>query len=118
MVSAPPTVGVIMLLVVGAFGTWLLGVRHADARLRRADQHGRRARTPSGIEPYRWETKASWYDPATSRADFVITTPNSAPDLDVSESLLTTWFGRPAGIYHVPPYTITVWNKNLLPLTR
>jgi hypothetical protein len=48
----------------------------------------------------------------------VITTPNSAPDLDVSESLLTTWFGRPAGIYHVPPYTITVWNKNLLPLIR
>ena len=69
---------------------------------------------PSGPVPYWWETNASWYNPASHRADFVVT----ATDLDVPESLLITWFGRPARTYDVPPYTITVWNKNLLPLTR
>jgi hypothetical protein len=70
--------------------------------------------TPSGPVPYWWETNASWYDPASHRADFVVT----AGDLEVPESLLATWFGRPARIYSVPPYTVTVWNKNLLPLLR
>ena len=103
-------------LTSGLAGYWECDMLMLDSggQISMADVQG----PPSGIEPYRWETKASWYDPATHQADFVITTPNSAPDLNVSESVLTTWFGRPVGVYHVPPYTITVWNKNLLPLIR
>jgi len=86
----------------------------SGGRITMADVQG----PPTGPVPYWWETKASWYDPASYRADFVITSPRGAPDLHVPESLLITWFGRPARIYDVPPYTVTVWNKNLLPLLR
>ena len=88
--------------------------QHAASWLAICEWPGTVLGPPSGPVPYWWETNASWYDPASHRADFVVT----ATDLDVPESLLITWFGRPMGIYHVPPYTITVWNKNLLPLIR
>jgi len=70
-----------------------------------------RAVQPS-LRPYLWETKGSWYD---QRATFLVTENQvgyfnhfqpSAPALAV--------LGPPARTYHVGPYTVLVWNKNLL----
>lgn len=67
-----------------------------------------------GLQPYRWESVDSWYDPRESRANFVITAQDPAAGLAVPEQALTDWFGGPVQIYHVEQFTISVWNKNLL----
>jgi hypothetical protein len=99
-------------LTSGVAGYWESNIVTLDSggRIRMAAVLG----VPSGLTPYWWETNATRYDPASNQAYFVVT----APDLDVPESSLITWFGQPARIYYVPPYTISVWNKNLLPFLR
>jgi hypothetical protein len=74
-----------------------------------------RAVGPDLLEPDMWESKFAWYDPATQRATFLVTDSGSGffnhwePKAKALASL-----GRPARTYHVGPYTIYVWNKNLL----
>jgi hypothetical protein len=74
-----------------------------------------RAVTPANLEPNMWESKSSWYDPASQRATFLVT--DSAPGFFnhwQPKAAALAALGQPARIYRVGPYTIYVWNKNLL----
>ena len=74
-----------------------------------------RAVWPDTLRPYPWEAKASWYDPRSNRATFLVT--DSQPGFfnyfQPGPAVLAT-YGRPARTYHVGPYTVFVWNTNLL----
>ncbi len=74
-----------------------------------------RAVLPGSLRPDLWEAKASWYDAGRHRATFLVT--DSAPGFfnhwQPSPAALAG-LGRPARTYHVGPYTVYVWNKNLL----
>jgi len=74
-----------------------------------------RAVAPGSLQPDLWESKSAWYDPRSNRATFLVT--------DSASGFFNHWqpnpaavaaFGRPARIYHIGPYTIFVWDKNLL----
>jgi hypothetical protein len=62
-----------------------------------------------------WESKHSWYDPGTNMATFLVTENLPGfynywePNVQVVSS-----FGPPVRIYSLPPYTIYVWNRNIL----
>ena len=70
-----------------------------------------RAVQPS-LRPYLWETKGSWYG---QRATFLVTENQAGyfNHFQPSASALAA-LGPPARTYHVGPYTVLVWNKNLL----
>ncbi len=74
-----------------------------------------RAVLPGTLQPDLWEAKGSWYDSGPNRATFLVT--DSAPGFfnhwQPSPVALAA-LGRPARTYHVGPYTVYVWNKNLL----
>ena len=67
------------------------------------------------LRPYPWEAKASWYDPRSNRATFLVTDsqPGFFSYFQPSAAALAR-YGRPARTYHVGPYTVFVWNANLL----
>jgi len=69
----------------------------------------------SSLRPYLWETKGAWYDPAAQRATFLVT--ENGTDYfshwKPSASALAA-LGPPARTYQVGPYTVLVWDKNLL----
>ena len=74
-----------------------------------------RAVLPGTLQPDLWEAKGSWYDAGPNRATFLVT--DSAP------GFFNHWqpklaalaaLGQPARTYHVGPYTVYVWDKNLL----
>jgi hypothetical protein len=68
-----------------------------------------------GTTPYTWVAKSSWFDPAVSRATFVIATPGSTGDAySLPETRVERSFGKPAHEYHVGQYLIMVYDKNLL----
>jgi hypothetical protein len=68
-----------------------------------------------GQRPYTWVAKLSWYDPAVSRANFVIAMPGDASDAySFSEAGVRRAFGAPAHEYRVGRYVVMLWNKNLL----
>ena len=69
----------------------------------------------SSLRPYLWETKGSWYDPASQRATFLVTETGTGyfNHWQPSASALAA-LGPPARTYKVGPYTVLVWNKNLL----
>jgi hypothetical protein len=67
-----------------------------------------------GKLPYTWVAKASWYDPAVSRATFVVAVPGSGNAYAFSEAGVRRTFGQPAREYRVRQYIIMVWDKNLL----
>jgi len=62
-----------------------------------------------------WQAEPSWYDPASQQANFIVL--SSAPGYLNWEprAPITRYFGRPAREYHVGPYTVLVWDRNLLP---
>jgi hypothetical protein len=61
-----------------------------------------------------WETDASWYDPLRHTATFFVLPPG-APGLAYPWSFdVRATFGQPARIYDAGPYTVLVWNRNLL----
>jgi hypothetical protein len=65
--------------------------------------------------PYTWVAKGSWYDPAVSRATFVVAVPGSTGTAYAfPETGVRQVFGKPAREYRVGQYIIMVWNKNLL----
>jgi hypothetical protein len=69
------------------------------------------------VIPHDTETKREWWDPARSYADFVVLgAPADAygyPGFTKRAEVIAT-FGKPAREYHVGPYTILQWHKNLL----
>jgi hypothetical protein len=69
------------------------------------------------VIPHDTETKREWWDPARSYADFVVLGPPvdayGYPGFTKRAEVIAT-FGKPAREYHVGPYTILQWHKNLL----
>ena len=73
-----------------------------------------RAVQPS-LRPYLWEAKGSWYDPGSQRATFLVTDRQAGffNHWEPSSAALAA-LGPPVRTYHVGPYTVLVWNTNLL----
>ena len=64
--------------------------------------------------PRAYQSEASWYDPRLHYANFVVNTGADQPQAIIPARDLASAFGPPAKVYHDGPYTILVWNKNLL----
>jgi hypothetical protein len=63
-----------------------------------------------------YESNADWYDPSRNTANFVVLSPGvdtGYPGFGPEQAVLAT-FGKPARTYHVGPYTVLVWDRNLL----
>jgi hypothetical protein len=74
-----------------------------------------RALAVGSMRPYLWLAKTSWYDSASHRATFVVIdtqTPTFAAWLP--RATVERYFGPPVRTYRTGPYTILVWDKNLL----
>jgi hypothetical protein len=74
-----------------------------------------RALLPGRLQPDLWESKPSWYDPASYRPTFLVT--------DRQPGFFNYWqpnpaalaaYGPPARTYRTGPSTVFVWDKNLL----
>jgi hypothetical protein len=67
------------------------------------------------VIPYHWEVKLTWFDPRHNTANFVVLAPTVAEYSGFTDktAVLAT-FGRPAHDYHVGPYQVLVYTKNLL----
>jgi hypothetical protein len=74
-----------------------------------------RALLKNTMERDLWLAKPSWYDPASQQANFIVL--SSAPGYLNWEprALIRKYFGRPAREYNFGPYTVLVWDRNLLP---
>ena len=74
-----------------------------------------RALLKNTMEADLWQAKPAWYDPAGQQADFIVL--SSAPGYLYWEprALIAKYFGHPAREYHVGPFTVLVWDRNLLP---
>jgi hypothetical protein len=64
--------------------------------------------------PRAYQSDASWYDPQLHYANFVVNTGADQPQAIIPSGDLRRAFGPPARVYHDGPYTILVWNQNLL----
>jgi hypothetical protein len=67
------------------------------------------------LAPYPWEAKNSWYDPGLNRANFLVTggKPGFFNHWEPKPAALAA-LGPPVRTYHTGPYTIYVYDKNLL----
>jgi hypothetical protein len=74
-----------------------------------------RALLKATLRPDLWLAKPAWYDPTAQQANFVVlsSTPgfknNWEPRTQISKV-----FGRPAHVYNFGPYTVMVWDRNIL----
>jgi len=73
--------------------------------------------TKHGFTGEQWESKASWYDPRRREANFLILGGQAACN-DATAAQARSAFGPPAGSYKVGPYTVLVWQRNLLTMLR
>jgi hypothetical protein len=67
------------------------------------------------LRPDLWLAKPAWYDPATEQANFVVL--SSVPGFKNNwepRALISKYFGRPAHVYNFGPYTVMVWDRNIL----
>ncbi|MGH3204924.1 MAG: hypothetical protein ACRDOA_04635 [Streptosporangiaceae bacterium] len=74
-----------------------------------------RALLKATLAPDLWLAKPAWYDPAAQQANFIVlsSTPgfknNWEPRTQLSKDI-----GRPAHVYNFGPYTVMVWDRNIL----
>jgi hypothetical protein len=98
--------------LTGGLGTYWTGANttlSSGGQVQVAPMHN------DGTTPFTWIAESSWFDPAVSRATFVIATPGSAGDAySLPETRVEHAFGAPAHEYHVGQYLIMVYDKNLL----
>ena len=102
---------------------------YAEANLLTMDSGGRVAIRDvawysGGDLPRSFETKASWYDPRHSYANFILTNsadhwtmdggPHTGASLIRRSAVAALHAGPPAHVYHYQTFTIMVWNHNLL----
>jgi len=62
-----------------------------------------------------WMSNVAWYDPKSHYANFIVL--DSLPGFMnhwEPRALIRKYFGRPDRTYHTGPYTVLVWNRNLL----
>ena len=98
-------------LTYGLSGYWTSGV----VTLNSGDHVQVRALMQHTMQADLWMSKESWYDPQTHYANFIVL--DNAPGYFAHWEplgLIKEYFGTPARIYHDSPYTIMVWNRNLL----
>jgi hypothetical protein len=71
-----------------------------------------------GAVPRLYQSRADWYDPRASQANFVVTgNVNSPADLIPGLDILALNGGDPpAYVYHISGFTVLVWDRNLLAL--
>ena len=63
-----------------------------------------------------YQSSASWYDPGTGYANFVVTgSADGTSDL-IPRAEILALAGPPARTYRFESFTIMVWNENLLAL--
>jgi hypothetical protein len=68
-----------------------------------------------GTAPDAYESDASWYNPAVSTANFIVSVSSPASDAKlINASVIGAQFGPPAHTYHFKEYTIRVYGYNLL----
>ncbi len=74
-----------------------------------------RAVLPGTLQPDLWEAKSAWYDPRSNWASFLVTssTPGFFHHWQPDPAALAA-LGKPARIYRTGPYTVYVYDKNLL----
>ncbi len=93
---------------------------YAEANIITLDSDGRVAiRTASwrttGAVPRNYESKASWYDPRVSYANFILSNSGDGNNVSVVPMRDILPFAcPPARIYRYKTFTIMVWKKNLL----
>jgi hypothetical protein len=74
---------------------------------------------PGGASANPYESDSAWYNPAVSRANFVVTVSSPAWDASlVTPGEVQARFGPPARTYHFQEYTVMVYNYNLLTRLR
>ena len=64
--------------------------------------------------PRAYQSEASWYDPNLHYANFIVNTGADHPQAIIPPGDWLKAFGPPAKTYHDGPYTVMVWDKNLL----
>jgi hypothetical protein len=69
---------------------------------------------PTGAAPRAYQSEASWSDRRLHYANFVVNTAVDGPRSDIPYRDLVAAFGRPEATYHVGPFVVMVWHKNLL----
>jgi hypothetical protein len=75
-----------------------------------------RTRAAGGTVARLYQSSASWYDPRTADANFVVTgAADGTADL-IPRAEILALAGPPARTYQFESFTIMVWNKNLLTL--
>jgi hypothetical protein len=67
------------------------------------------------LRPDLWLARPGWYDPAAQQANFVVlsSTPGFMNNWE-PRALISKYFGRPERVYDFGPYTVMVWDTNLL----
>jgi hypothetical protein len=67
------------------------------------------------LRPDLWLAKPGWYDPTVQQANFVVlsSTPGFKNNWE-PRALVSKYFGRPAHVYNFGPYTVMVWDRNIL----
>jgi hypothetical protein len=70
---------------------------------------------PGGASANPYESDSAWFNPAVSRANFVVTVSSPASDAAlVTPGEVQARFGPPARTYHFREYTVMVYDYNLL----
>jgi hypothetical protein len=68
-----------------------------------------------GAAPDAYESDATWYNPAVSTANFIVSVSSPASDVSlIKPAVLNATFGPPTRIYHFKEYTVRVYGYNLL----
>ena len=68
-----------------------------------------------GTAPDAYESDASWYNPAVSTANFIVSVSSPVSDAKlINASAVRARFGPPTHTYHFKEYTIRVYGYNLL----
>jgi len=76
-----------------------------------------RSPAEGGSVPRVYQSSASWYNPRTADATFVVTGTADGGKADlIPRAEIVALAGPPARTYHFESFTIMVWNKNLLTL--
>ena len=98
-------------LTEGVGGYWLASIVTVDSD----GSVTVRALLPGALQPDLWEAKPSWFDAASYQPTFLVTDrqPGFFHYWEPNPAALAA-YGPPARTYHVGPYTVYVWDKNLL----
>lgn len=73
-----------------------------------------RALVKNTMGPYLWLAKPAWYDPVGQQANFIVLDSTRSYLYWEPRGVIAKYFGRPAHEYNIGPFTVMVWDRNLL----